>query len=81
MCYFGVSRFQGTIAFRMLRLLRLLSLFKMERQVRALTVMHKVLSAKMSELLVCLYVMVVIVALFGSLMYYIVRPNSCQPAG
>ena len=52
----------------------------MERQVRALTVMHKVLSAKMSELLVCFYTMGIIVALFGSLMYYIVRPTQL-PAG
>jgi hypothetical protein len=59
----------------MLRLLRLLSLFKMERQVRAFAVMQKVLFAKMSQLLVCLYAMIVIVALFGSLMYYIVRSD------
>jgi predicted metal-dependent hydrolase len=67
---------QGTIYFRMLRLLRLLSLFKVERQVRAFAVMQKVLVSKMSQLLVCLYAMIVIVALFGSCMYFLVRDHA-----
>jgi hypothetical protein len=70
------SILQGTIYFRMLRLLRLLSLFKVERQVRAFAVMQKVLVSKMSQLLVCLYAMIVIVALFGSCMYFLVRNHA-----
>jgi hypothetical protein len=72
----NVCILQGTIYFRMLRLLRLLSLFKVERQVRAFAVMQKVLVSKMSQLLVCLYAMIVIVALFGSCMYFLVRNHA-----
>jgi hypothetical protein len=56
----------------MLRVLRLLSLFKMERQVRAVSVMQQVLLENKSQLLICFYAMLVVVALFGSLMYNIV---------
>ena len=42
----------GFTEMRLLRLLRLLSLLKVERQMRGLTIIKKVLSAKISQLIV-----------------------------
>ena len=65
------DRLAGTISFKLLRLLRLLSLLKVERQVHAFVVLKSVLSSKVSQLLVCAYAGMVLVALFGSCMFYL----------
>ena len=46
------ERMAGFTEMRLLRLLRLLSLLKVERQMRGLTIIKKVLSAKISQLIV-----------------------------